>query len=186
MRALLRRLPLLLLLALVAAAVLVAVTGRIDRRPVRVVVITLDTLRYDGLAPDPRGGDDASPMPGLLRRAREEGLFFERFYAATSVTQPSHASMFTALHPWEHGVVSNGQILRADFTTVAERLQGEGFATGGIVASFPLAGRFGFAQGFDDFTEDFVEQPVTWRMWERRAGGVGISRRDKSGPAPGG
>jgi arylsulfatase A-like enzyme len=162
-RTLLRRFAPLLLLALVATALLIAVAGTVDRRPVRVVVISLDTLRYDGLAP---GANSTSPMPRLLRRAREEGLFFERFYAATSVTQPSHASMFTALHPWEHGVVSNGQILRADFTTVAERLQEEGFATGGIVASFPLAGRFGFAQGFDDFTEDFVEQPVKWRRWE--------------------
>jgi arylsulfatase A-like enzyme len=162
-RALLRRFAPLPLLATVAVAALAVLACGADRRPVRLVVITLDTLRYDGLAP---GEEGVSRMPGLLGRARDEGLFFERFYAATSVTQPSHASMFTALHPWEHGVVSNGQILRADFTTVAERLQEEGFATGGIVASFPLAGRFGFAQGFDDFTEDFVEQPVEWRKWE--------------------
>lgn len=154
------------LLATAALATLFAagfLAGCGDRRPVRLVVITLDTMRYDGLVP---AEGEESPMPNLMQRVREGGLVFERFYAATSVTQPSHASMFTALHPWEHGVVSNGQILLAEHTTVAERLQEAGFATGGVIASFPVAGRFGFAQGFDEFSEDFVEQPVAWRQWE--------------------
>lgn len=148
-------LPALLLLALLTAC------G--DRRPQRVVLVTLDTLRYDGLVP---AEGEPSPMPNLMRRARDGGAVFERFYSSTSVTQPSHASMFTALQPWEHGVVSNGQILQAQFATVAERLRDEGFATGAIVASFPVAGRFGFAQGFEDFSDEFVEQPVAWRRWE--------------------
>ena len=150
------------LLATAGLATLLAGCGG-DRRPVRLVLLTLDTLRYDGLVP---AEGEASPMPALMRRAREAGLVFERFYAATSITQPSHASMFTALHPWEHGVVANGQILQAEYTTVAERLREAGFATGGVVASFPVAGRFGFAQGFDEFSDDFVEQPIAWSQWE--------------------
>ncbi|HSL81253.1 MAG TPA: sulfatase-like hydrolase/transferase, partial [Thermoanaerobaculia bacterium] len=141
--------------------------------PVRVVVVTLDTLRYDALDPD-RAPDGAaadggeSSMPLLLARARE-GALFERFYAATSVTQPSHASMFTALHPWEHGVVSNGQVLDERFDTVAEVLRGEGFATAAVVASFPVAARFGFAQGFDSFDDRFTEGRLPRRRWEGHA-----------------
>lgn len=157
MTAAVRRLvPLLALLALVSC-------GR--PRPVRVVLVTLDTLRYDTLV----GRAGAEPaMPHLLARARE-GALFERFYAATSVTQPSHASMLTALHPWEHGVTRNGQTLEARFTTVPELLREAGFETGAVVASFPVAGRFGFAQGFDRFDDDFTEAPVTDRRWEGHA-----------------
>ena len=132
--------------------------------PARVVLITLDTLRYDGLVP--REGE-LSPMPATWARAGR-GLLFERFYASTSVTQPSHASKLTALHPWEHGVVSNGQILEERFVTVAELLAAEGFATEAVVASFPVAGRFGFAQGFDRFDDLFVEgaDDPEERRWE--------------------
>lgn len=155
MRAVWRSLLSLLLVAVLASCA--------DRRPRRVVLVTLDTLRYDGLVP---ASGEASPMPRLLQRARDGGAVFEHFYAASSVTQPSHASMFTALHPWEHGVVSNGQILQAEVATVAERLQEEGFATGAVVASFPVAGRFGFAQGFEEFSDEFGDRPEDWEVWE--------------------
>lgn len=140
----------------------------------RVVLVTLDTLRYDALLPDghPDGPPDGlsadgggSPMPRLLERARD-GALFERFYAATSVTQPSHASMLTGLHPWEHGVTANGQVLDERFETVAEVLREAGFATAAVVASFPVASRFGFAQGFDSFDDRFTESPVDDRRWE--------------------
>ena len=49
----------------------------------RLVLITLDTLRYDAVA-----GTSSTPsaMPRLLARA-EQGAHFSRFYAATSTTQ---------------------------------------------------------------------------------------------------
>lgn len=128
----------------------------------RLVLVTLDTLRYDALVP-PSGGE--SPMPRLLARSRD-GALFERFYSATSITQPSHASMLTGLHPWEHGVVGNGQVLDGRFETVAEVLREAGFATAAVVASFPVASRFGFGQGFDSFDERFTEHPVADRRWE--------------------
>jgi arylsulfatase A-like enzyme len=151
--ALRRLVPLLAVLALLSC-------GR--ERPVRVVLVTLDTLRYDALVGRAGAG---SSMPHLLERSRG-GALFERFYAATSVTQPSHASMLTALAPWEHGVTSNGQVLPEPVVTVAEVLREAGFATAAAVASFPVAGRFGFAQGFDVFSDDFTEHPVADRRWE--------------------
>ena len=151
-----RRLPLLALLLPLALA-----TCR-EARPVRVVLVTLDTLRYDALVPAP-GAESAMPL--LLARARD-GALFERFYAATSVTQPSHASMFTALHPWEHGVVTNGQVLEERFETVAEVLRDAGFATAAVVSSYPMAGRFGWAQGFDSFDDRFTAGPAAGARWE--------------------
>lgn len=139
--------------------------------PARVVLITLDTLRYDGLVPEE---GETSPMPATFARS-EKGLVFEKFYASTSVTQPSHASKLTALHPWEHGVVSNGQILEERWDTVPEILSAEGFATEAVVASFPVAGRFGFAQGFDRYDDVFVqdvnEEERRWEGHEVPGGG---------------
>jgi arylsulfatase A-like enzyme len=129
----------------------------------RVVLITLDTLRYDGVFPS---GSESDAMPALHKRA-QGGAWFARFYATTTVTQPTHASLFTSLPPWEHGVTRNGQILAADHVTLAERLHDAGYQTAAVVASFPLSERFGFRQGFDRFSEEFTRGELDqWRSWE--------------------
>ncbi|MGH0028955.1 MAG: sulfatase, partial [Myxococcota bacterium] len=126
-------------------------------RPVRVVLITLDTLRYDAFA---KGG-----MPLLWARA-QRATRFERAYAASTTTQPTHASLLTGLHPWQHGVTRNGQVLDDRFETVPERLRDAGFATHAVVASYPVAAAFGFAQGFATFREDFTTGLGAASAWE--------------------
>jgi arylsulfatase len=119
----------------------------------RIVLITLDTLRYDAIFPV---DGESSAMPLLLSRA-QAGARFTRFYATTSATQPTHATLFTSLAPWDHAVTRNGQILRSKHVTLAERLSTAGFETHAVVASFPLSKRFGFAQGFDHYFEEFTQ-----------------------------
>ncbi len=120
-------------------------------KPKRVVLITLDTLRADAL--EGRAGEPGK-MPRLADRARG-GALFPRHYAASSTTQPTHASLLTGLHPWQHGVSRNGMVLDAGHETLAERFAAAGFATAAIVASFPLHQRFGFDQGFDHYEDRF-------------------------------
>ena len=122
-------------------------------RPVRVVLITLDTLRHDALF-----GSSTRPsaMPKTLARARR-GTVFDRFFAATSSTQPTHSTLFTALHPWQHGVSRNGLSLGGEHVTVAEALREGGFRTAAVIGSFPVASRFGFAQGFEAYDESLTE-----------------------------
>jgi arylsulfatase A-like enzyme len=124
-----------------------------DGPPARIVLITLDTLRYDSVF------GERAVMPKLLARA-EGGLVFDRFFSATSSTQPTHASIFTGLHPWQHGVSRNGMVLRAGFDTLAERLSDAGWSTSAVVASFPLDSRFLFQQGFDRFDDSMTEAHV--------------------------
>jgi arylsulfatase A-like enzyme len=128
----------------------------------RVVLITLDTLRHDRFA---GGTDTPSRMPRLLARAAK-GVRFSRFYAASPLTQPTHATLLTALHPWQHRITRNGQVLDPEAVTLAERLGDAGFETRAVVASFPVASRFGFAQGFDAFDEDFSEDLFGRDRWE--------------------
>lgn len=51
--------------------------------------------------------------------------------------------------------------------TLAERLRSAGFETGAVIGAFPIPGRFGLAQGFDLFDDDFSASALTAR---RRAG----------------
>jgi len=120
-------------------------------KPVRLVLVTIDTLRYDSFA---GRAERPSAMPLTVRRAGH-CLVFERFFSATSTTQPSQATLLTALHPWEHGVTRNGIVLAEEITTLAERLREAGFKTAAVVASAPVSRKFGFAQGFDEFHDDF-------------------------------
>jgi arylsulfatase A-like enzyme len=155
-----RALSAALTLALPAAGLVLA-SCRNEPRAVRVVLVTVDTLRYDSFAGGPGGG---SLMQRTLVRAAR-GRIFERAFAATSCTQPSHASMLTGLHPWEHGVTRNGLVLAETQRTVAESLRAAGFETFAVVASVPVSARFGFGQGFERFAEPFTQSFGT-NAWE--------------------
>ncbi len=145
-----------LLLTVALVTCIAACSRRND--DLRVVLITLDTLRHDSFA------GNATTMP-RLRQWAERATVFDRFYAATASTQPTHASMFTGLHPWQHGVARNGMQLAEGYPTVVEQLRDAGFATAATVASFPVSERFGFGQGFERFHDDFVNGAVTTTEW---------------------
>jgi arylsulfatase A-like enzyme len=133
-----------------------------ETRRERIVLVTLDTLRHDAL----EGASGESDMP-LLRARCEGGTLFDRAFAAASTTQPTHATLLTGRHPWEHGVTRNGIVLGDEERTLAEALREHGFETHAVVAAYPLHRRFGFAQGFDSFHDDFHEAYV--RQWEGAA-----------------
>ena len=129
-----------------------------DRAPspasLSVVLITLDTLRADVLGC--YGG--RVPTPSIDSLARE-GVLFEHATATVPLTLPSHSSIMTGLLPVRHGVRDNGGFfLEPSFTTLAERLQGAGYATGAFVGSWVLERRWGLAQGFDRYADGFVEE----------------------------
>jgi arylsulfatase A-like enzyme len=134
-----RALP-LLLLALCASA------GCGGERT-RIVLITLDSLRYDSFA---GSAERVSSMPRTSALAAK-GTRFEHFYASTSSAQPTQATIFTGLHPWNHGVTRNGVVLEEAHRTFPERLRRSGFSTAAVVGSFELHRSFGYAQGFDQF-----------------------------------
>lgn len=147
-------------LCVVAALGVLALSScSVGERPQRIVLVTLDTLRADGF--------DAQIMPRTWAFA-ERGLRFERAYAAASTTQPTHATLFTGLHPWQHGVARNGIALAADHDTVSERLRRAGFQTAAVVASFPLERRFGFDQGFDSYEQE-LQHSLVVESWNGEA-----------------
>ena len=59
-----------------------------------------------------------------------EGLRFDRFYAAAPVCSPTRASVMTGRHPNRMGCFSWGHTLRPQEITLAEALRAEGYSTG--------------------------------------------------------
>ena len=72
------------------------------------------------------------------------------------LTLPAHSSLMTGTFPGWHGVRDNGGFyLDDDQLTLAEILRDRGFRTGGFVGAFVLDRRWGIAQGFDRYFDDF-------------------------------
>ena len=130
--------------------------GRLPRgvlpSDLNVVVITLDTTRADRIG---AYGWTPSATPNLDRLAGE-GTLFEHAAAPAPLTLPVHSSLFTAKYPPQHGVRDNGGFfLNEGETTMAERLKAAGAATGGFVGAYVLDRKWGIAQGFDRYFDDF-------------------------------
>jgi arylsulfatase A-like enzyme/tetratricopeptide (TPR) repeat protein len=157
----------LVILALIAAALwgllrerperaggveLGALPGGVSRRDLNLLVITLDTTRADHLGC--YGSRDVA-TPTLDRLARD-GVLFDQATTTAPLTLPAHSSIFTGRFPPEHGVRDNGGFfLPPEQTTLAEVLAGRGFNTGGFVAAYVLDHKWGIAQGFRTYFDDF-------------------------------
>jgi arylsulfatase A-like enzyme len=132
-----------------------------------ILVISLDTTRADHMSVYGYGRDTT---PNLVELARDS-LVFSNCVSTSTWTLPSHASLFTGLHPRTHGATLAGSRtvdvdpasappveldkvgvahpLAAGHETLAEILSGSGYATAAIVANHSYLYRyFGLSQGF--------------------------------------
>ncbi|MGE5838080.1 MAG: sulfatase-like hydrolase/transferase [Acidobacteriota bacterium] len=119
--------------------------GRSESSRVNILLVTIDTLRWDHVG---AYGDSRAATPVLDSLARR-GAKFETAVAHVALTAPSHASMLTGLIPPRHGVRDNGAFaLPANLQTLASRFAEAGYDTAAFVSGFPLDRRFGFSTGF--------------------------------------
>src|SRR5262249_47902471 len=118
-----------------------------------IVLISVDSLRPDHLS---TYGYATGKTPAIDRLAAD-GVVFERAYAHSPQTLPSHASLLTGRLPFETGVRDTvGFRLQDEERTLAEMLRDRGYATGGVVASFALRKASGVGQGFTLFDDESV------------------------------
>ncbi|HUE87949.1 MAG TPA: sulfatase-like hydrolase/transferase [Vicinamibacterales bacterium] len=116
-----------------------------------IVLISIDTLRADRL---PAYGYQGVRTPAIDRLAAD-GIVFERAYAHSPLTLPSHASMLTGKLPFEHGVRDNiGFALPATDRHLGHELKDAGFATAGVVSSYVLRKDTGIGAGFDFYDSE--------------------------------
>ncbi len=121
-----------------------------------IVLIVLETVRASHLE---LYGYERETMPNLTRFAREHGVVVDRAIANGPSSLPSHASLFTGLHPPRHGAHKPfrddpnpppyAYPLRKDVDTLAFRLARAGYWTVAISANHgPLSPEFGLHRGF--------------------------------------
>lgn len=113
------------------------------------IVISIDTLRADHLG---CYGNDHVETPHIDGLA-SDGALFAHDVSVAPTTLVSHTSMMTGTWPHTHGVAWNGGIVAEENQTLAEILDARGFTTAGFIGGYPLEKRFGFAQGFEHFTD---------------------------------
>jgi len=137
---------------------LVLKVDHVERQPPEgvapnVVMVVLDTFRADRLA---AYGGDPELAPRLNAFARSARVYTE-MRSTGSWTLPSHGSLFTGVHPIEHGARGSEADKRArayrlssELPTLAEVLSGAGWVTVGLAANRAFLDRsWGLNRGFD-------------------------------------
>ena len=139
--------------------------------PPPIVLISIDTLRSDRL---PAYGYKAGHTPHLDRLA-QDGIVFERAYAHTPLTLPSHVSLFSGRLPHRHGVRDNrGYPVALDtLPWLPLELARQGYRSAAAVSAFVLHRSGGF-HGEDDGFEIYDD-----RIDDRS--GVALGGIDRSG-----
>jgi arylsulfatase A-like enzyme len=98
--------------------------------PERVILVTIDTLRADHLNSYGYVREVSPFIDGLARR----GVQFLNVITQMPTTAPSHASIFTSLYPFQHGLLTNYSRLDPKLLTMAEAFAGHGFRTAGFAS----------------------------------------------------
>jgi arylsulfatase A-like enzyme/Flp pilus assembly protein TadD len=142
--------------------------------PMNLLLISIDTLRADIL----------SCYGGRAVRTRavdalaQKGVLFERAFAHTPLTLPSHTNLLTGTLPLVHGVHDNiGFRVPPDSLTLAGHLKAHGYATAAFVSASPLHAIYGLDRGFDVYDDAFgpsaAEKPF---LYNERRGEETVSR----------
>ncbi len=130
-----------------------------------------------GVRPDHLGvfGYDPEISPNVDAVAWR-GTRFEQAFAQASWSEPSLASLFTSLYPSELGIDCRPGLactphLDGARLTLAEALQGAGYATQAYLTDPWLSAELGFAQGFDGF--EGVRDPQPFDLGALSSGTLG-------------
>lgn len=121
--------------------------------PRNVVLISVDTLRYDALAVN--GADEPEISPNLDAFARISANF-RNATSPSSWTLPSHTSLLTSLYNPDHGLDSpdartKGVELAPEVLTLAEVLRNRGYRTHAITGGGFVHASYGLDHGFEAY-----------------------------------
>ena len=137
-----------------------------------IVFIMIDTLRADHVG---CYGYRRPTTPHLDLLAKE-GIRFDQMVSASSWTMPAVGTMFTGLHPSQHGILDSRKHLAKGGHDTGDGTR-EGRATGPPrVTTNPLVhSKFGYAQGFDTYDDFTVMLAVDLDIFGDAAGKPGTA-----------
>ena len=144
--------------------------GSAKEPELNVLLITIDTLRADRVS---CYGSPYIQTPNMDRLAKK-GVVFTKAFSHNPTTLPSHTNILLGLTPLYHGVRENTNfVARPEFLSLAEYLKDKGYSTGAFIGGYPLHSRFGLAQGFDVYDEEYEKVKfLKFSAGERKAGDV--------------
>jgi arylsulfatase A-like enzyme len=129
-----------------------------------VFVFLIDTVRADKLMtfnPD-------IPLGEALERLARDGIVFERLQSSSSWTRTAVATLLTGLSPQAHKVLDRSDVVPADLVTLPQILQQQGYQTAAWSANPNVLPLWGFATGFDSFTDVGAFEWVTNKAHAKR------------------
>lgn len=118
-------------------------------KPRGVVLISVDTLRADHL----QTYGYRRPTSPNLDLLGADGVVFNRTYASSPWTLPSHVSLLTSLFNINHGVHRPTDRMDESLVTLTEVLRQNGFSTSAITGGTLVSYLYGFSRGFDTYKE---------------------------------
>lgn len=143
-------------LALLAIAGPPGVAAETVRFP-NVLVVTVDTLRTDRLSVYGYHRATSPHIDRLLAR----GARFTEARTVEPLTNPAICSLFTSLHPHEHGATRNGLAMRPGLPSLARLLTRRGLASAAFVGNWTLRDRItGLGEHFGRY-----EEVLTRKRW---------------------
>jgi arylsulfatase A-like enzyme len=150
-------------------------------RPRNVILIGIDTLRYDHtsfLGPDARGRNLTPRLAHLAAR----GTVFESAISQSSWTMPAFASILTGRYPQQHQATALFGRLRNAEVTLAEVLREAGYATGAVISHLYVDADHGFSQGFSMFDQERALGPRAVSSAGVTDSALGFLRDHRRGP----
>jgi len=129
------------------APTLAALPARAGAGSASVVLMSIDALRADRVAPY---GAPLERSPRLAALARES-VVFDDAYTQSPNSAPSMATVLTGLYPFHHRVRTNRVALLAAEPRLPEILAAAGYATAAFVTNPFFAAPFRFERGFGTY-----------------------------------
>jgi len=143
---------------------LLAACSAENSRPPNIILVSVDTLRWDYL--ETYGYPDKAISPTVSWLALN-GSVFEQAVVTAGTTVPSHGSMLTGLYPRMHGARSNYHALYPKAATVTEALSEAGYQTGAFVSVNSLIRVGELGRGFQHQSFPFNDEEGPAKGWPR-------------------
>ena len=118
------------------------------------LLISIDSLRLDYVS-----HTNASLQTPRFDELARQLHFFDRLFSPSSATRPVHASLFTGLYPFEHGILGQGSAnMRSGLPHLFELLQNQGYACAGFSEARTIFEGLDFASWIGDLGPDPTSQ----------------------------
>ena len=125
------------------------------RRFPDIVLVTVDTLRYDRLS----SSGYSRPTSPAIDALMAGGAHFTDVRVVEPLTTPSLCSMLTSSYPHEHGASRNGIPMRGGLDSLPKVLGARGYRTAAFVGNWTLRDRLsGLGEHFGHFGEIFTRK----------------------------